>query len=211
VRNVVFIVRRGRAFLAFDVLIEFARRDVDALHHIASAQPLPLYLAPQALPVIGVDQAFAGQLVGQLRQRHLVALGDVLQRGVDLFVRHHDAGMVGALFLDGLEHQPLQHLFAHHAGGWQRDILCLQALGHFADLGVELALEHHAVVDDGDDAVEEITTTGMRARAGCRGGGGGRWRGVCGGAGVRHQRHAGAQGEEGRQQTGQGTEIHDLL
>ena len=73
-----------------------------------------------------------------------------------MLVGYLDAGAVGALHLDLLQHQPLEHLLAQHVLRRELELLLAQPLADHMDLGVELALEHHAVVDDRRYAVEQL-------------------------------------------------------
>ena len=99
-----------------------------------------------------------------LLELDVVALGDVAQRLVQHLVRHLHAEPSGALDLDLLEDQPLEHLLADDVGGRQLRALALQAVGDEGALRVELALQHDALVDDRDHAVERDAGRGQVAR-----------------------------------------------
>ncbi len=164
VRNIVFIGRGCGAAHPLHVAIQFARRDVDALDHIPGAQHLALDLAPQLLAVVCVVDALSGELLGQLIEAHLVASGNILQGTIDLLVGDRDSGVIGALLLNGLKHQPIEHLAPQDLGRRQRHILGAQALSHLADLDIELAFGHHAVIYYRDDPLQRVTVTRMGAR-----------------------------------------------
>ena len=77
---------------------------------------------------------------------------------------HLDAEALGALHLDLLQDQALEHLLADDVGRRQLRALALQPVGDERALRVELALQHHALVDDGDHAVERDAARGHVAR-----------------------------------------------
>ena len=139
------------------------------LQHVALAQQLQGDLAADLVAVGGVVDALLGERIGQLGEREAVALGDVLQRRVHLFVGHLDARLVGPLHLQLLQHEPLEHLLAQHVLRRQLELLLVQPLAHRRHLRVEVAVEHHAVVHDGDDAVEHVPLGGQFARLGAPG------------------------------------------
>ena len=155
VRDVVFADCSGAFFCLLQVLVDLARRDGDALDHVALAQQRERELLAHGVAIAGVVDALRGQRLRQLRQRDVVALGDFLERAVQRLVGNLEAGAVRALHLDFLQHQPLEHLLAQHVLRRQLELLLAQALGDHGDLLVELALEHDAVVDHGGDAVEQ--------------------------------------------------------
>ena len=77
----------------------------------------------------------------------------------------------GALHLQFLQDQAVEHLLAQDVLRRQVEVLRAQALGDDEHLLVELAREHHALVDGGGHAIEQHTGargfTGLGER--CRG------------------------------------------
>ena len=134
--------------------------------HVALAQQRERELLAHGVAIGGVVDALRRERFGQLRQRDLVALGDFRQRVVQRLVGHLDAGALGALHLQLLQDQALEHLLAQHVLRRQLELLLPQALGDRGDLLVELAGEHDAVVHDGGDPVEQHAAGGQLARLG---------------------------------------------
>ena len=79
----------------------------------------------------------------------------------------------GALHLQFLQHQAVEHLLAQHVLRRQVEVLRAQALGDDEHLLVELARQHHALIDGGGDAVEQHARAAGLAGLGERGRGGG--------------------------------------
>ena len=154
-RDVVFVGGRGGLLLVLEVLIEFARRDDDALDDVALPQDLTRNLALELAAVLGVVDAVGGQLLGQLLQSDVLSLGDVPHCGVDLLIGNLDAGAIGVLLLDLFQNQAVQYLLAQHAFGRQCDLLSAQTRLDLARLHVEFALQHDALVDHGHDPIEQ--------------------------------------------------------
>ena len=98
------------------------------------------------------------------------------ERRVHLFIGDLHAGVRGALHLDLLQHQALEHLLAQHVLRRQLELLLAQSLAHRGDLGVQVAVEHDPVVDDRDHPIQQLPLGGqfaglrMGPRA-CRGAG----------------------------------------
>ena len=76
--------------------------------------------------------------------------------------------LVGALHLDFLEHQPLEHLLAQHVLWRRLELLLVQPLAHRGDLRVQVAVEHDPVVDDRDHPIEQGALRGELAGLGMR-------------------------------------------
>src|SRR5579863_2834246 len=135
-------------------------RQRDVLQHIALAQQRQGDLLAHLVAVRGVVDALLGKRLRQLRQRQVIALGDVQQRRVEGLVRdlHPRAG--GMLQLDFLQHEALEYLLAQDVLRRQFELLRAQPRGDGFDLRVELTVEHHAVVDDRRDPVEQFALGG---------------------------------------------------
>ena len=133
------------------------------LQHIPLAQQRQRDFLAQVIAVGGVVFALLGEGVGQLRERQAVALRHVHERCVHGLVRHLDAGAIGALHLDFLQYQALEHLLAQDVLRRQLELLLAQPPTHGLHLRVELAVEHDAVIDDGRHAVEQFTLGGQLA------------------------------------------------
>ena len=112
--------------LLVEELVDLARRDADALQHVALAQQLQGELLAHLLAVGGVVDALLRQRLRQLGERDVVALGDVLERLVHGLVGDLDAGVIGALHLDLLQDQALEHLLAQHVLRRQLELLLAQ-------------------------------------------------------------------------------------
>ena len=164
VRDVVFRIRVRLARIALERLVELARRDVDARIHVALPEQRQHDLAPHLLAIGGVVEALLLERHGHLLERDVVALRDVAQRLVQRFVGHLHAEARRALHLDLLQDQALEHLLADDVGRRHLRALAAQALGDERRLRVELALQHDAVVDDRDHAVERDAACGHVAR-----------------------------------------------
>ena len=130
------------------------------MDHVARAQDLARNLALELDAIIGVVDAIGRESGGKFLERNVLPFGDVPHRGIDLFVRYLDAGAVGVLGLNFLEHQTLEHLRSDHVLIGQWHILAAQSRDDLAHLLVELALEHDAIVDDRDDAFEHLAMAG---------------------------------------------------
>ena len=139
---------------------------------VALAQDLHREFLAQAVAIAGVVDALRGERRRQIGERDLVLLGDVAQRVVQRFVGHLDAGAFGALHLQFLQHQAVEHLLAQDVLRRQLELLRAQALGDDEHLLVELARQHDAFVDGGGDAVEQHAGAASLAGLGEGGGGG---------------------------------------
>ena len=164
VRDVEFGILVGLLRLALQGLIELARRHVDAREDIALAQHRDRDFAAHVVAIRRVVHA-----LGCERDRHLfewqaIALCDVAQRLVQHLVRYPHTQALGALQLDFLQHEALEHLLPDHVGRRQLGLLVAQPVHDQPDLGVELALQHDALVDDRDDAIERHAARGQFAR-----------------------------------------------
>jgi hypothetical protein len=100
--------------------------------------------------------AITSRCRSQLVERDLVAGRNVLQRAVQLFVGNRQADVLGALHLNFLQHQTIEHLLLQHALRGQLDFLILQPLGDRIHLGVELAFQDQTIVHNGRDPVEKL-------------------------------------------------------
>ena len=99
----------------------------------------------------------------QLNQALADVAGDIGERLVELLVVDADAALGGALHLDFLQHESLEHLLAQYRLRRQFLARLLQALRDRLDLIVQFALQHHAFVDHGGDAIEHRAFVGERA------------------------------------------------
>ena len=162
--HVVLVVFRRRAGLFRQELIHLAGRNADSLQHIALTQQSQRQLLTHFLAVGGVIDSLLLERFGKLGQRDVVALCDLGQGAVQRFVRHFQAGTVGALSLDLLQDEPLEDLLAQNVRRRQLELLGTQPLADRGHLVVELAVQHHAVVHDGGDAVEHHALGGKLAR-----------------------------------------------
>ena len=111
-----------------------------------------------------VVQALAAQHGRHLLEWQAIALCDVAQRFIQHLVRHPHAEALGALVLDLLQHEALEHLLPEHIGRRHLGVLVAQAAHDQVDLAVELALQHDALVDDCDHAIERHATRGQLER-----------------------------------------------
>jgi hypothetical protein len=166
VRDVVLAALGGHFLLPVDELVDLARAHVDAREYVALAQHLHREFLAQAVAVAGVVDALRGQRLGQPRQRDAVLLGEIPQRVVQHFIRHLDARAVGALHLQFLQHQALEHLLAEHVLRRQIELLLTQAIREHHHLFVDFAGEHHAFVDGGGHAVEQLAGARCLTRLG---------------------------------------------
>jgi hypothetical protein len=163
VGDVVLVVRRRGFRLFLEVLIDLAGRNAYALQDVALAEQAEGELFTHVLAVGGVVDALLLQSFGQLRQGMPLRCATSVQGRVQGLVRDLQAGLGGTLGLDFLQDQALQHLLAQHVLGRQLELLRPQALAHDGNLVVELAVQHHAVVDHGGDAIEELAFGGELA------------------------------------------------
>jgi hypothetical protein len=153
VRDIELVVRRC-VVLPRQVLVQFARRDVDMGDDVALPQGAQHHFFAHGFAVLLVVDALCFERRGQLVEGNLVARGDFLQCAVELFVRNRQAHFGGTLRLDFLQHQALQHLLLEHALRGQFDLLLFEALGDRVELRIQIALQHHAIVDDRRDPIE---------------------------------------------------------
>ena len=155
VRHVELVIGRG-GLLALEILLELVRRHVDVGDDVALSQGGQRQLLAHGLAVLLVIDPLGREGGRQLIERDLIALGDLLKRAVQLFVRDGQADPLGALRLDLLQDQAVEHLLAQHALGGQLDLLFLKPLRDRIHLRVELALQDQAVVHDGRNAVQQF-------------------------------------------------------
>ncbi len=149
--------------LLLEELVDLARGDADVLQHVALAQQVEDDFLADVIAVGGVVDPLLRECIRQLREGDTVALGDVLQRRVEGLVGDLDAGAVGALDLDLLQHQTLEHLLAQHVLRRQLELLLPQPLADRFDLGVQITVEHHAVVYDRHYPIEQLAAGGELA------------------------------------------------
>jgi hypothetical protein len=138
-------------------LVDLARRDHDALQHVAFTQQSDDQLIAHLVAVIGVVDPLLRKRRRQVGKGDAVARRDVLQCRVQSVVGDRDAVLLRLLQLDFLQDQAVQHLLAQHALGRRGEPLGLQFRDHLAHAVVELALHDHAVVDNRGDTVEQHT------------------------------------------------------
>jgi hypothetical protein len=153
-RQPVFQVRIHR--LAGQEQVNVLFGDDHAALHLALADARDQHLVAYLFAHGEKVSAVAAQLLGELGEAHAVLAGDIGQHLVELAVVHPDAGLGGALGLQAHQQQALQHLraqcrFRRHGQPAGTDLL----LGEFHRL-IELALQDHAVIDHGDDAVQRL-------------------------------------------------------
>ena len=113
VRDVVLGVGGRVVRLAIQVLVDFARGDGDACHHVALLQQAQREFAAHGVAVGGVVDALGRQRLRQLLQRNAIALRDFGQGVVQGLIGDLEAGAVGALHLGFLHDQVLDDLLAH--------------------------------------------------------------------------------------------------
>ena len=160
VRQIEFL-RLGRRALALrGALLDFARRDEDPRIDVALAQGGHRHLPAHLLAVGTIVDTLLFERGGQVAELDVVALRDVGERGVEHLVGDLDPEPVGALDLQLLQHQPLEHLLTEHVAGRRLLPLLLYALCNHLCLLVELALQHDAVVDHRGDAIEQAAGAG---------------------------------------------------
>ena len=139
-----------------EILLKFARRDVDMSDDVALAQRAQGQFLAHGFAVQLVIDALSGEGGGQLVERDLIALRNILQRAVQLLIRDGEADALGALHLNFLQNQAVEHLLPQHALRRHFDLLLLQPLGHGIHLSVQIAFQHQTLVDDGRNAVQEF-------------------------------------------------------
>ena len=132
--------------------------------HVALAQRAQGELLAHALAVLLVVHALCREGGRQLVERDLVALGDLLECAIQLFIGNGQADVLGALSLDLLKDQTLEHLLLEHALRGEFDLLFLETLGDRLHLLIELALQDDAVVDDGRNTVQQFAVYANVAR-----------------------------------------------
>ena len=162
-RHVEFVVGR-RILLPLQVLVQFMRRHGDVSDDVSLPKRAQGQLFAHGLAILLVVHALGFERRGQLIERDLVALGDFLQRTIQLFVGNGEPHPLGSLRLNFLQNQSIEHLLPKDALGRQLDFLFLQAFGHRIHLRVQLALQDQAVVDHGGDAVEHFAVDADIAR-----------------------------------------------
>ena len=130
---------------------------------IALPQALDRDFVAQGIAEIGEIDAVVGEVRAQLVQGHVVLAGDVAEGRVDVLVADPDALLRGLGDLQADQDQAFQHLFAQDVGRRQLAVRLLPVLRqHVAGGAVEFALQHHIVVDHGDDAIDGLR--GLRER-----------------------------------------------
>ncbi len=156
VRQPELLVRGRASLLAREEFLEFAWRDVDPADHVALAQLLDRELLAHVLAITVVVETLLGQHRRQVRQPDAVAFRDIRQRHIQGLVRNLDADALRALELDALNDQAFQHLRHERVHVGNRRALLLQTPDDALDFQFELAAQHDPVVDDRDDAVQQL-------------------------------------------------------
>src|SRR5690606_33658947 len=147
-----------------DALLDLARRDRDAPGDVDAAELVEHELLAHVAPVVRVVDALLDEHFGQCLERDVVLRRHLRDRGVQHLVGDLDADALRALDLDLLHHEALEHLLAQHARRGELQPLLQRPLRDERGLAVELALQHHALVDNGGDPVEEFA--GLRKLVG---------------------------------------------
>ena len=104
------------AFGALERLVELARRHVDARVYVALPEHREHDLAAHLLAIGRVVDALPLERDRHLLEGNVVPLGDVPQRLVQHFIGDLDAEPGGALHLDLLQHEALEHLLPDDVG-----------------------------------------------------------------------------------------------
>ena len=158
--------RRFRLFI--QVLVDLAGGDADSLQYVALAQQAERELLAHVLAVGGVVDALLLQASGSCDRGMPLRCATSVRAVFRVSSGTFNPAFVGALGLDLLQHQALQHLLAQHVLGRQLELLLPQALAHDGDLVIELTVQHHAVVHHGGDAVQQLALGGQLAGLGVR-------------------------------------------
>lgn len=90
------------------------------------AQHLQRQFAAQAIAIAGVIHALLRERIRQLGKLQAVALGDVAQRFIEVFVADADAGALGPLHLHFLHDEAFEHLLAHTFSGGSSRPCCFR-------------------------------------------------------------------------------------
>jgi len=165
VRDVVLDALAADALLVFQVEVDLRLADLDPLVDLAFAQPLHDDLPAHFLAELVDLHAVALERLAKRGERHVVVLGDALDRAIELQLIDAQSAFGGELQLRLVEDQPLEHLALEHAAVGRRSALPLQlALGERDSLA-QLARRHDFLVDDRHDAIDELQLLRERARA----------------------------------------------
>jgi len=98
------------------------------------------------------------------RKRHAVLLGDALHRAINLHIVHAYSRVARELHLRLVEDQALEQLALEHVARRRlRPLPAQLALGG-ADRLVQFRERDHFLVDDRDDAIDQVDALGERVR-----------------------------------------------
>jgi hypothetical protein len=136
--------------------VDFGVADGDPALREALAQALDQHLVAHRGAEFVERRAVARELLAQLLHGDAVLGGDAGDRLVDLRIGDADAALLRAPDLQLDQHQPLQHLTLEHLARRQLGLAPRVLLEDVGDRAVELAAQHHVLVDHGDDAVDRL-------------------------------------------------------
>ena len=145
----------GRVVLqGVDVVVDLARRDPHPRLHVALHEALHQQLLTDVLAELIVLEPLLLERAAELQRVHVVAAGDALDGAVDGGRVDHDAELACPLAEDLPIDQALQHALGEHRVVGQGLLVAPRLGAQEGALGAHVAREHHALVDDGGDAVD---------------------------------------------------------
>ncbi|MDW8470081.1 MAG: hypothetical protein RML56_15100 [Burkholderiales bacterium] len=135
--------------------VDFALAHLDAVVHLALAQPREHHLHAHLLAEALERDAVALEQPPELDRRQAVVLRDALERAVELDLVDADAGFLRELQLRFLEDQALEQLTLEHFPLGRRRALAAQLPLGRLDALAQLEPRDDVAVDHRDDAIEE--------------------------------------------------------
>ena len=153
------------AHVGIDEVFDLLIGDANALVDQAPLQFLQGHLPPHLFPGLQVDAGLL-ECCHVLLEAHVAALGHRAEHPVDGVVVEADVDALGDLQLQVFQHQGFEHVFVDR---FKVGLGLVVAPGIGDDLrkpAVDLALQHHAGVDNRHDAVEQLALLGERGMRG---------------------------------------------
>ena len=151
-RQLVFLAGPG-VLLVCQVVVDFAVRNDQLAIDFALAQANHGDLVADFLAEAGISHAILLQRLTELRQIHLVAAGDAVDRLIQLRIVDPQPGLGGSTQLHALHDQPLEHLAFQHILRRQGRTLPLQLLERRGQPPLQFDVGNHLVANHGHDAV----------------------------------------------------------
>ena len=137
-------------------IVDFQRRNVDALLHHALLDLLDGNVPAQALAQYVHGHAVVFELRGKLGRSELIGPADLLDGLVDLLIADPVTHPLRGLQLEMLADQMIHYLLAQHVHRRQCVVVGAGVLHHLGQALIQLRLHDHGFVDHGDHLVQRL-------------------------------------------------------